>query len=421
MIKDNLDLLYRMNKLQYYSFLRSALGMKYYLFTDGQELRTHTDDDDDIKSRQAERRSEIREKERILANVYKGSKRVKTFVIKDKDYEDKTFHDELDNVYNAKQFFDEINPYIVWAIMMGVLGLESFIKEKHFSGDEIGREIFERNRPDNYRFILGAGVNKAFSLGDWDELVSDIRDQINILKGISNTNGLTEFEKSMSNTNYIAPQILKDLDACAYYDTIYSRLYSTFSADKMFCERNPDLVDTTLYQVARIISTKKDVRVLTFNYDDLLEQVLLNNFATMFSSVYYKSKKRNEGIEIIHSHGFYPYGKSGEGHARSIVFSCFEYMNGYLKTGSYARKKLNEQIMHPCILLGNSLSDYEEQKVFYLHHKRFLTHFNYLFTKRSDMANQWMDEYKNVYFMNMGVIPVYFNDYDEMTNYLKGF
>ena len=185
-------------------------------------------------------------------------------------------------------------------------------------------------------------------------MIDTIRDRIRALKGIPvgvKPDVLVEFEKTMSNTNYIAPQILKDLDSKVYYDALYSNLYSSFNVKDTNRLLNPSIEDTTLYQVARILSKDANSVVLTFNYDDVLEHVLKNNFSTPFKIDYYKSKDKVGGIRIIHSHGFYPYGTAGEKYAHSIVFSCFEYMNGYLRSGSYARKRLYEHIKKTCIVI----------------------------------------------------------------------
>jgi hypothetical protein len=94
-------------------------------------------------------------------------------------------------------------------------------------------------------------------------------------------------------------------------------------------------------------------------------------------------------------------------------------MNTYLSPRAYARKQLNEQLKFTNILLGNSLSDYEEQKVFFAHHERYLSRFNYIFTTYNSSSNAWMDRYKTIYYLKMGVIPVFFSDYIVMNNFLK--
>ena len=421
MNKDNYDLLLKMQKNQYYDFIRFALGVKYYLINNGYEVRNKSDEDGEKENLIVERERKARN-EHVLAYLYLLGKKKDTFFVKENDYEEKCFRNGTEQKINTRSFFDEIDDYLIWSIMMGVLGVENFSSDTYIDSLDIGKSLFEEKKPLQYRFVLGAGVNTGYGLGNWDGLIDTIRDRIRALKGIPvgvKPDVLVEFEKTMSNTNYIAPQILKDLDSKEYYDALYSNLYSSFNVKDTNRLLKPSIEDTTLYQVARILSKDANSVVLTFNYDDVLEHVLKNNFSTPFKIDYYKSKDKVGGIRIIHSHGFYPYGTAGEKHAHSIVLSCFEYMNGYLRSGSYARKRLYEHIKKTCILIGNSLSDYEEQKVFFLHHKEYLSQFSYLFTTRSDASNRWMDIYKSIYFLKMGVIPVFFDNYPQMINYLK--
>ena len=408
-----------MRKTQYYDFIRYALGIKYYLQNDGYEVRNKANSKDRKASRIDVKKSSS--KARVLAYLYKLGKKQNTFFVKEYDYEEKCFRDESDTIYNARVFFDDVDDSLIWSVLMGVLGVESFLSENHHKNTEIGKIMFESIRPSQYRFILGAGVNSGYGLGNWNCLIDSIRDEIRALKGIphgTKPDILLKFETDMSNTNYIAPQILKDLDSVIYYDTIYKSLYGSFNPNIVNQTLNPTIEDTTLFQIARILAKDENSVALTFNYDDVLEQVLNCNFSTPYYSDYYQSSK-SKGIQIIHSHGFYPYGSSGVKHARSIVFSCFEYMDGYLSSKTYARRRLYEQIQQPCLLVGNSLSDYEEQKVFFLHHKNRLSHFSYLFTTRNNADNYWMDIYRSIYYLKMGVIPVFFDDFPQMIDYLK--
>ena len=409
-----------MQKNQYYDFIRFALGLKYYMLNDGYEVRYKFDETDgtDNSSLVSKKKAE---REHILAYLYLSGRQKDVFSVRENDFNEKCFHNTTEQIETAT-FFDEIDDFLLWSIMMGVLGVENHSLDTYLDSVSLGKKLFETNRPAHYRFILGAGVNNGYGLGDWDSLVETIRQKIRFLKKIpsgTKPDALAKFEERMSNTNYIAPQILKDLDSSVYYDAIYSNLYSLFDANNTRKSSKSSIEDTTLFQVARIVSENENSVVLTFNYDNVLEQVLDNNFKTPYWIDYYKSRKMTSGLQIIHSHGFYPYGMSGEKYAHAIVFSCFEYMNGYLRAASYARKRLYEHIKQPCILVGNSLSDYEEQKVFFLHHREYLSQFSYLFTTKSDHPNRWMDVYKSIYFLKMGVIPVFFDDFPQMVDYLK--
>jgi hypothetical protein len=229
---------------------------------------------------------------------------------------------------------------------------------------------------------------------------------------------LTDFEGKLCNTNYVAPQILKDIDSNAYRKTIYDTLY--FSGyDDTFLKLGKPVVDTNLYQVARIASQRKRLtRILTFNYDDVLETILERYFRGITYNSRYKGSRNNlsaPNIEAVHSHGFLPF--HGKTRKHDLVFSSYEYMESYRRSNSYARKMLSEQLKRVNILIGNSLTDYEEQKVFYINHNSNLSHYDYLFLRRH--TEDWMNYYIYIYFIKMGVIPVFFDTFDTMNAYLK--
>ena len=296
--------------------------------------------------------------------------------------------------------------------MQGIVGKG----DRDFDGQQLidGKALFEMYRPDSLNFILGAGINSGYDVGNWDDLIAAMRDSIEKINGTTSSE-IKSFEKDICNTNYIAPQILKDLNSSQYYSVLYDNLYGKYNARKLAKATRPNIEDTNLYQVVRILATQeRDATVLTFNYDDILEQVFYNNFSgSTISSSFNHARKMNAKVEIIHSHGFFPY----KGSPHSIVLSSYEYMEKYLKSGSYAKRRLTEQLKKTNLILGNSLADYEEQKVFFANHKRYRNHFDFIFAKASDEL--WMDQYKTIYFLKMGVIPVFFSDFDEMNDYLK--
>ena len=74
MNKDNKELLFRMKKLQYYNFIRYALGMKYYLINNGCEILNKIDDKE--KNETAENEGEKSSGNiRTLAYLYDSEKK----------------------------------------------------------------------------------------------------------------------------------------------------------------------------------------------------------------------------------------------------------------------------------------------------------------------------------------------------------
>ena len=432
------SLLKKLGKIQYYTFLRNALGIQSFLRNTGETFITEN--------------INIEHKEeyfRILG-LRTGIETNIIFFVSKGDYDKKEFQSERKNSkrnsHSALDFFNDLNDEIVKILLLSIYGLQRLKKEekKNLLFDPyIGNTLLELYKPNQYSFILGAGVNLDknlnVTLGNWNKLIDAMRGRVRSLKGLTTPSiikgpdiqpkglsykiklcdDLINLEESICNTNYIAPEILKDLDEDLYYKELYYNLYSSFDPSQLNDKINAELEHTNIYQIARIANEQGKAEILTFNYDNVLETVLGLNFGSNYQSVYSgKKEDSSKQIHIIHSHGFYPYISDGKRYHQGIVLSTYEYLDGYFHSNRYARKKLMEQLQKTNILIGNSVSDYEEQKVFFTNFKKIPSSWHFLFVKKSDVALAWEDEYKVCYFSKMGIIPVFFNDFSEIVEYL---
>jgi hypothetical protein len=420
---ENQELLLKLNRNQYKNFLKKALGLLCFLKHDSKDLRSELGSHEKPLTGYEEYKGfefiaydfSVGEDKELLKNYY-------FFTLE--DYENWQFKDSSNQVLNAKTHFSKINQSLLWFLLADAIGIQPMDFPKSFdlelfSADDLIPKDFKFNR-----FILGAGINFDFEIGDWDKLINSMRDEIK-KRYLLNNRELINFEEKLLNTNYIAPQILKDKDDKLYYNVLFNNLYprafiSKIEMNQFDVDNNPGLINTNAFQIARISSTSKyRSSILTFNYDNILEILIEENFSNTIVDTIYKgvNKERNTDVSVIHSHGYFPY--SYPLTPNSIVLSSYEYMESYLYSGSFARRSLTDQLKETNILIGNSLSDYEEQKVFYLHNQRYLSKFQFIFTIRSPKEHEWMDVYKTYYFLRMGVIPVFFASFDLMNDYLK--
>ena len=408
-----LEQIRKLNKTQYKVFLRYALGYKCFINKENYRIQIN-------KPKFFKEKSKINN---VMAYQVRNSELLNAYTIQDDDYDELKFSDIFGEKYNIANYFDLIDNNVLFMFIY-LVRKDMSSKDETFAymGKQVFEEIFDN---ETYNFILGAGVNVDYRIGNWDYLINDIRDEISNIKGISKKD-LCSFEEKMLNTNYIAPQILKDLNVKDYYYVLENNLYHNFDInDTVELRRlngtNPkkNIKDTTLYQIARITASQKgNSKVLTFNYDNVFELVLKNNFPNVRScTVYKKQKSTGKKIEIIHSHGYLPYNYDRVANAKGIILSSYEYMEGYLDKNEYAKRELDNQLFLKNIIVGNSMADYEEQKTFFNHHKDYPSDFSFLLTTKSSYS--WMDEYRTKYYWKMGVIPVFFDDFTSMTDYLK--
>lgn len=282
-------------------------------------------------------------------------------------------------------------------------------------------------KQNDFSFIVGAGVNKdlsnnlcndtgllpdSLSKASWYDLVYLIN------KGIIshfNTSSLLiqdveEFNQGMSNINYFSPQMMKMLDEKKYDNIISNFLYGD-NNKSMFVNRllkekyNPDIKNTYLYKIAKYMSKNPNSKILSFNYDDYFDRI-------------YKYSVGTECKNTVNPHGFiqdkriYAVSKPDS----AIVLSSFEYMNGYSEWDSRARKITREHLDNANVIVGNSLSDYEEQKVFKMKYLKNRSYRSFLIAK--ELKSGELNFMKDLYFRSIGVYYCPVKDYSDIGKFL---
>lgn len=359
---------------------------------------------------------------KYFAFLYDKEECVDAYYFFDSQYETKKFSSSYYDSLDVYTYFDLLKDDIILFLLIG--SKETIDLPFIFKNDINAYSII--NSIDigkfRYSFILGTGISSCFSVKKWDELIKEIKHTLSNSLGTSEDK-LDEFQNNIANTNYILPQIKKDYDRDEYFKLIYNSLYGKYNNQMIDIKTNPNLENQTIYQIANILSVQtlfnEKQTVLTFNYDNFLEKVFENNFLGVNVESIYKnnSEKSNIGIKIIHSHGFLPFENFDGVHKESVVLSSFEYMDTYKDYNSYAYRKLYEQLNTTNLIVGNSISDYEEQKVFRNHHNEYLSKYSFALLKKSE--EPWMDAYKSKYLFSIGIIPLFFNDYPDISHFLR--
>jgi len=128
----------------------------------------------------------------------------------------------------------------------------------------------------------------------------------------------------------------------------------------------------------------------------------------------------NYQIHILHPHGYLPFNEDGDierRHSKTIILSSFEYMDNYMKEDRFAYKSLYKQLNKTNLLIGNSISDFQEQMVLRKHYHDFPSNYSYLLTEKS--GNDFIDVYRMLYFFDIGIITLYFESFNDLPKYLK--
>lgn len=416
MNKRNEEILGTLSNNEYQLFLRNALGYKYFINS------KYNKNEILIKNKPKNKNTEIKDrKKKNIGYLCSNEEIIDEFYYFDDHYKRKVFISAKEGELNVFSYFSNLEDNIIFFLLIACK--ERIKYQDIFESDNDVYSITKNINIDTnqFSFILGTGVSSYFNVTRWDDLLDIIKEKL--VNEINTDKKLLEkFQNEIGNTNYVLPQIKKDYNRESYFNIIHDGLYKNFDINKIDAKINNDLKNQIIYTIAERLSNQvqrnSKQNVLTFNYDDFLEKIFKHNFSNVSVKSIYKGKKEiSEGINIIHSHGFLPEESSNNEHKESIVLSSFEYMDTYEDSNSYGYKTLYSHLDKTNIIIGNSMADYEEQKVFRNHHKLHLSKYHYALFKKSE--RQWMDIYKARYLFSIGVIPLFFNKFSEMADFLN--
>ena len=208
------------------------------------------------------------------------------------------------------------------------------------------RKAFNKGRN---ALILGAGVSKNAGLPLWDELLKDIFYSIKPEDTIDNFDALSQ---PCGNSQIIKAQYLSELakDSQQLSKAIAKRL------------RN---YKHTIYKplfesIANMIKTERIYEVLTFNYDDLLEDAIdfyLGETKRYFV-VYSNNQELNDAMPIYHLHGFVPINKKREKIKPTPIISEKDYHQLYKSSFHWSNIALLHALnTNTCFFIGLSMLD----------------------------------------------------------------
>lgn len=416
-----------LNKLsfpEYKTFIRNALG---FLFFNSQK---HINSHIVLSSkswREVNKNSRKEDRYRdVIAYAYIEEKSVINPEYEFVFYVDKNDYDK--RVFRQNEFEETIDSYF----LNGKLTDSDLFFLMLVSFDDSDSTLFSKkidlslkthkdiNNIFVYSFILGSGIDYDYGIDEWKTLVANIERKTSLLSGVPVAD-LNQFSKERCNTNYYTPQILKDISPADYFGIIRNFLYGSFNEHESDFKSVPGIIDRNLFQICRIVAAQtafsEDQIILTFNYDDIVEQTLLNSFGEASLSSYKNCEKGAASIIVEHVHGMLPFKGETDNHRKSIVLAHDEYLNNYSASTSYSYSKLYTQLRKRNLIIGNSVADYEEQKVFYNHHKMYLNEFSYALIVKNPV--DWLNYYAVVSLYKIGIIPIFFDSYSDICDYLK--
>ena len=224
-------------------------------------------------------------------------------------------------------------------------------KEKR---DAIIQEAKEVVGKGNCVLFLGAGVGMSAKMPSWNELLKDLMGEVKKLKGET----LDAFKELSSHVldecgnsylvmcRYLQTAIKLHDDKVKFSDLIQKHLYGKKEPSKL------------LDDLANIVQQRKTEEVLTYNFDDLLEQYLIKlglqegkDFITISKDAEISG---NEMLPIYHVHGVIP----EKGPSDIVVFSEEEYHKRYSNPFHWSNiEQLHALSRKHCFFIGLSMTD----------------------------------------------------------------
>lgn len=239
-------------------------------------------------------------------------------------------------------------------------------KEETYYADKLKNQDWEQEREvivkraqeivkqGNSALILGAGVSISANMPSWESLLKDLMGEVKQLKGQTldafqelDSQVLEECGKSsLIMGRYLQTAVRLHNDKVSFAELIQKHLYN---------EQNSSELLTIL---SHIVQQKKVNEVITYNFDDLLEQNL--DKLNLKNGVHYTSIAKDAEIEghnklpVYHVHGIIP--KNGP--VDTVVFSEEEYHRRYSDAYHWSNvEQLHAFARMHCFFIGLSMTD----------------------------------------------------------------
>ncbi|MBY0038678.1 SIR2 family protein [Bacillus cereus] len=308
--------------------------------------------------------------------------------------------------------------------------------------------------------VLGAGVSVPYNLPSWDNLLqkllfetfNDFNDNEDASSVLSKL-----FPKLFPNSPLISARFLEEYFKKHENDRTFEGMIKDALYERVNREAaSPTLKEILQYCIAPGKSPNLD-SIITYNYDDVLERVLLNsNVEIPFKSIYTLGMNPSNGeLPIYHVHGFLPENQVLD-EAYSITLSENLYHKQYNDIYSWNNMvQINKFREKVCIFIGTSLTDPnirrlldiamlqrgDNQKHHYLFKKRnnhkdieknleLILETNEILLDEKSKANlkldetakqllKKMEEFEELDANSFGMQIIWINEYNEIADYLR--
>lgn len=256
--------------------------------------------------------------------------------------------------------------------------------------------------------FLGAGLSKSLGLPDWDELLIRLLESLKKNKLLS-VNDYNACVNDSNNNSLIKARYLRQF----YKD---SHLSLVSSIREVLYQRNNGNKEL-LKSIVSLIKTKRVDAVVTYNYDDLLEEELSSE-GIPYTPVDRSNRPQLGTLPIHHIHGMITHDNEGD-YDSNVVLSEDDYHSLYNDAFHWANvEQLHALSQTTCFFIGLSLKDPSLRRLLDISFSRGTGDaVHYAFLPRNEYKEPVKAE--NMFY-NMGVNVVWYEDYKELPGMISG-
>lgn len=283
---------------------------------------------------------------------------------------------------------------------------ENDLEKKTQSNIDVLQNIVREK--ENFAIVLGAGISTEPGAKAWIPLLDSMKKELESKNKVDDSSSVS---KKIGDSSLITAQLCKELykDETDFCWAVHKGLYDNRASI------SPNF---TIYQVIRIIEKcqrKKHFRVLTYNFDDYLENGLSDR--GIRHNVLYDNKcEIDDAVSIYHIHGFLPYVQYkkdlNKRHISSIYLTEANYNDLYNHPYSWhITSQLSFFRENCCLFIGCSLTDPSLRRLLEMTKQENHTHFAIL---RKELKSDKDLVIATNHFARLGIEVIWIDDFKEI-------
>lgn len=297
----------------------------------------------------------------------------------------------------------------------------------------------EALRDNQLTLVCGAGVSRASSIPDWNELLVNILNEVffesDELKESEHEISGKDLIRLMPQSNLILGKYLRLVLKDDFEKIVKKHLYSNYNQERDIEDAiimqgkvsiNYALETNMMKAIVELARPKRNGKrlesIITFNFDDLIENAL-SQHKIEYCSIWKEGQIHGiDQLPIYHVHGFLPNRK--DIHEPNLVFSEEAYHSQFLDPYSWSNLiQLNTFSANICLFIGISLSDPNLRRLLDISWRKNQRCKHYIIMKKPPQKNK-ADEITTMLFEqdanSLGLNVIWCSDFSEIPDILYG-